>query len=185
MCLSAGTSFKLFDQVLDPHAALSRNDIQQKADSKKKEPADSRNLYLAKEGLILTSTPAAEGVSQSDMAKRLRLEQSKTQLLRNLNRFVSKERLTVHNIPPSYDSTKFRNVVTKACGLKPKECRIMRENKPSMGEPLGKSKGYGFLSFAKHEDALHCLRKVNNNPHVFGKNNVGSCSVFAWRIYND
>lgn len=169
----------MFDQVLDPHAALSRNDIQQKADSKKKEPADSRNLYLAKEGLILTSTPAAEGVSQSDMAKRLRLEQSKAQLLRNLNRFVSMERLTVHNIPPSYDSTKFRNVVTKACGLKPKECRIMRENKPSMGEPLGKSKGFGFLSFAKHEDALHCLRKVNNNPHVFGKNNVSSCSAIS------
>lgn len=179
MCLSAGTSFKLLDQVLDPHSALSRHDIQQKADSKKKEPADSRNLYLVKEGLIVTGTPAAEGVSQSDMAKRLRLEQSKTQMLKNLNRFVSKDRLTVHNIPPSYDSTKFRNVVIKACGLKPKECRIMRENKPSMGQPLGKSKGYGFLSFAKHEDALHCLRKVNNNPHVFGKNNVSSWSSLS------
>lgn len=51
----------------------------------------------------------------------------------------------------------------------------MRENKPSVGNPLGKSKGFGFLSFKNHDDALACLRKVNNNPHVFGKNNV---SVF-------
>lgn len=48
----------------------------------------------------------------------------------------------------------------------------MRENKPSLGNPLGKSKGYGFLSFKNHDEALNCLRKVNNNPHVFGKNNV-------------
>lgn len=48
----------------------------------------------------------------------------------------------------------------------------MRENKPSLGHPLGKSKGYGFLSFKNHDEALNCLRKVNNNPKVFGKNNV-------------
>lgn len=48
----------------------------------------------------------------------------------------------------------------------------MRENKPSPGNPLGKSKGYGFLSFKTHDEALNCLRKVNNNPNVFGKNNV-------------
>lgn len=56
--------------------------------------------------------------------------------------------------------------------LQPKECRVMRENKPSLGHPLGKSKGYGFLSFKNHDEALNCLRKVNNNPKVFGKNNV-------------
>lgn len=48
----------------------------------------------------------------------------------------------------------------------------MRENKPSLGHPLGKSKGYGFLSFKNHDEALNCLRKVNNNPKAFGKNNV-------------
>lgn len=118
MCLNAGTSFKLVDQILDPQAALSRNEILQKKDSTKKQPVDSRNLYLAKEGVILAGTPAAEGISSSDLAKRLRLEQSKTQSLKNLNRFVALERLTVHNIPPSYDSEKLRKVITKACGLK-------------------------------------------------------------------
>lgn len=118
MCLSAGTTFKLLDQILDPHAALSRNEVQQKKETKRKLPSDSRNLYLAKEGIILAGTPAAEGVSPSDLAKRLRLEQSKNQSLKNLNRFVSLDRLTVHNIPPSYDSAKLRKVITKACALK-------------------------------------------------------------------
>lgn len=120
MCLNAGTSFKLLDQVLDPRAALSRNEIEQKKNTAKKQPSDSRNLYLAKEGTILAGTPAAEGVSASDLAKRLRLEQSKNQSLKNLNRFVSKERLTIHNIPPSYDSAKLRKVLVKASNLKVK-----------------------------------------------------------------
>lgn len=118
MCVGAGTSFKLLDQILDPQPALSRNEITQKQETKKKQPSDSRNLYLAKEGAILAGTPAAEGISSSDLAKRLRLEQSKSQSLKNLNRFVAIERLTVHNIPPSYDSAKLRKVIVKACGLK-------------------------------------------------------------------
>lgn len=196
MCLNAGTEFKLMDQVLDPHPALSRNEVNQMSETKKKQPRDTRNLFLAKEGVILSGTPAAEGVSASDLAKRLRLEQSKNQSLKNLNRFVSMERLSIHNIPPSYDSAKLRKVVVKTSGMKviwfssllkkntkqsmiywfvcvqPKECRVMRENRPSLGHPLGKSKGYGFLSFKTHEEALNCLRKLNNNPHAFGKNNV-------------
>lgn len=123
MCLNAGTAFKLLDQILDPQPALTRNEIQQKKDTKKKQPSDSRNLYLAKEGSIVAGTPAAEGISASDLAKRLRLEQSKTQSLKNLNRFVSMERLTIHNIPPSYDDAKLRKVVVKACALK--VCRVV------------------------------------------------------------
>lgn len=119
MCLNSGTSFKLLDQILDPHPALSRHDAKDKQEStKKKEPIDSRNLFLAKEGLITTGTPAAEGVSQSDMAKRVFLEQSKGQLLKDLNRFVSKERLTVHNIPPTFDDARLRKVVEKVTKLK-------------------------------------------------------------------
>lgn len=35
-----------------------------------------------------------------------------------------------------------------------------------------RSKGYGFVMFTKHEDALACLRRMNNNPSLFDKNNV-------------
>lgn len=119
MCLQAGTEFKLLNQVLDPVVAVSRQDLAKKfEEAKKREPADSRNLYLVKEGLLVASSAAAEGVSASDMAKRLRLEQIKSQMLKDLNRFLARERLTVHNIPTAYDSAKLRRVVENVTKLK-------------------------------------------------------------------
>ena len=51
-CLQAGTELMLHDQVLDPHRALNREDLQKKSNDKHKEKInkDSRNLYLVKEG---------------------------------------------------------------------------------------------------------------------------------------
>ena len=46
----------------------------------------------------------------------------------------------------------------------------MRENKSTPSHPKGKSKGFGFLSFSRHEDALAVLRKLNNNPDIFSAN---------------
>lgn len=46
----------------------------------------------------------------------------------------------------------------------------MRENKPTPAYPKGKPKGFGFISFKRHEDALMVLRKLNNNPEVFSAN---------------
>lgn len=119
MCLNAGTELRLFNQVLDPCLALSRQDILSKTqESKRVEAADSRNLYLSKEGVIVAGTEAAEGVSVSDMAKRHHLERVKNQMLKNLNRFMSKERLTIHNIPDNFDSVKLRNMVETHTKLK-------------------------------------------------------------------
>lgn len=172
LCLQAGTEFKLLDAVLDPHPAMTRNDIKTKHEqSKKKEVADSRNLYLIKEGVILAGSPSSAGVTAGDMKKRLDLESIKQQMLKNLNRFVSKDRLSIHNLPQAIDNDKLRKMVEDRTKLKPKECRVLRENKPSVGFPQGKSKGFGFISFPSHEDALKCLRKLNNNPDCFGKNN--------------
>lgn len=44
------------------------------------------------------------------MAKRLQIEQWKSQILRNLNMFVSRVRLVVHNLPPTLDDFKFRKI---------------------------------------------------------------------------
>lgn len=46
------------------------NNIQQQNDPRRKKK-DKRNLYLAREGLIYPNSPAAAGVSQSDLQKRL------------------------------------------------------------------------------------------------------------------
>ena len=65
------TDFCLDGRQLNISLAVTRNklkDIQEKRLTKEK---DKRNLYLAKEGLIYPESPAAEGVSQSDLAKRL------------------------------------------------------------------------------------------------------------------
>lgn len=44
------------------------------------------------------------------MAKRLQIEQWKSQILRNLNMFVSRVRLVVHNLPSTLDDFKFRKI---------------------------------------------------------------------------
>lgn len=46
------------------------------------------------------------------------------------------------------------------------------------GKPT--SKGYGFVSFMQHNDALVALRKINNNPSIFHPNKVSSmtCCFF-------
>lgn len=37
---------------------------------------------------------------------------------------------------------------------------------------LGKSKGYGFVEFSSHEQALKTLNKLNNNQNIFTDNRV-------------
>uniref|UniRef100_A0AAG5DLR8 RRM domain-containing protein n=1 Tax=Anopheles atroparvus TaxID=41427 RepID=A0AAG5DLR8_ANOAO len=120
------------------------------------------------------------------MAQRLRLEQRNNEMLKNYNRFVSTERLTVHNIPPHFTDKDLRDVVMKYTSHKPMECRVMRDSRPSFGNPLGKSRGYGFLSFKRHEIALEVLRKLNNNPNVFGKTHrpIISFSIEDLKVHN-
>ncbi|XP_049878285.1 RNA-binding protein 28-like [Pectinophora gossypiella] len=162
---------RLEGQIMLVKPALKRENLQQ---DKKKEAKDNRNLYLVKEGVIVAGTKAAVGVSASDMSKRLALERSKTQMLKNLNRFVSRYRIVVSNLPAHYDDAKLRKLCVDTVGRKAviTEARVMRD----LRAPTGKdgrhtSKGYGFVMFMRHEDALACLRKLNNNPDIFDKNN--------------
>ena len=66
--------------------------------------------------VVVAGGKAAEGVSMGDMTKRLQLEQHKSQQLRNLNMFVSKVRLIVHNLPPSWNDAKLRKLFMKHAG---------------------------------------------------------------------
>ena len=54
-----------------------------------REAKDKRNLYLAKEGLILPGSTAAEGLSNADLLKRQKAEKEKKVKLENPNYFVS------------------------------------------------------------------------------------------------
>ncbi|XP_017260996.1 RNA-binding protein 28 isoform X2 [Kryptolebias marmoratus] len=153
-------------------AAVSRDDATQLKDSKKKVETGSRNLYLAREGLIRAGTKAAEGVSELDMTKRARFESVKRAKLRDISVFVSKTRLCVHNLPKSVDNKKLKALCLQALKgvkrLQITECRVMYDRKPEKGQAVGQSLGYGFVQFRDHEQALSTLRYLNNNPDIFG-----------------
>lgn len=187
MCLQQTGLLTLQNSTLEIFPSLTRQKIKSlDGDKKKVEPKDSRNMYLLREGMVLAGSAAAEGVSATDMSKRLRLEQIKSSMLKNLNRFLARERLTIHNLPEKYDDEKLRKLVAARTGLKPIECRIMRENAPTAEHPKGKPKGFGFLSFKKHEDALTVLRKLNNNPDVFSTHHrpIVSFSIEDKKVLN-
>ncbi|KAJ9592493.1 hypothetical protein L9F63_015909, partial [Diploptera punctata] len=168
-CLASGTELQLHGQTLDTHRALNRQDVQRRTEDKQKAKKDSRNLYLVKEGVVVAGSRAASGVSMTDMAKRLQLEQSKSQLLRNLNMYVSPIRLVVYNVPPTWTDDKLRKLFQKHGGANAvvKEARLMRDIKNVDAEGIGKSKEFGFVSFTRHENALQALRYLNNNPDIF------------------
>eukprot|EP00002_Diphylleia_rotans_P037542 TRINITY_DN8399_c0_g4_i2.p1 TRINITY_DN8399_c0_g4~~TRINITY_DN8399_c0_g4_i2.p1 ORF type:complete len:786 (+),score=168.60 TRINITY_DN8399_c0_g4_i2:33-2390(+) len=139
---------------------------------KEKKDRDKRNLYLAKEGEIDLNSPAANQLSDMDIELRKRLMEEKNRKLKNPNFFVSKTRLSIHNLPKKIDEKELRDLlalhgsipgsvkkpyIKQAILLKPKD-----DPKNS-----GKILGVGFVEFVKHEHALQALRKLNNNPDAF------------------
>ncbi|KAK5985483.1 RNA recognition motif domain containing protein [Trichostrongylus colubriformis] len=75
----------------------------------------------------------------------------------------------VHNLPPYMTDEKLRQICREAAGNLSRitECRIWRDTSKldSKGNP--RSKGFAFVNFSEHKDALQCLQKLNNNPHTF------------------
>lgn len=153
--------------------AMKKNEVDERCqEKKKKEEKDSRNLYLAREGLIREGSLAAAGVSATDMAKRQQVERWKKNILKNLHMFVSPTRLCVRNIPIHYNDAKLKTAFSKfvSPGAKITESKIIRDMKKlDTKTSIGLSKEYGFISFSKHEDALTALRNLNNNPDAFTK----------------
>ncbi|XP_034444535.1 RNA-binding protein 28 isoform X3 [Hippoglossus hippoglossus] len=153
-------------------AAVTREDASKLKVDKVKVESGTRNLYLAREGLIRAGTKAAEGVPEADMIKRTRFEEIKRTKLRDISVFVSKNRLCVHNLPKSVDNKKLRELCLEAIkggkGVRIPECRVMYDKKPEKGKVMGQSLGYGFVQFQDHENALKTLRYLNNNPDIFG-----------------
>ncbi|XP_011605241.2 RNA-binding protein 28 isoform X1 [Takifugu rubripes] len=154
--------------------AVSKEDAVKMKVNKVKVETGTRNLYLAREGLIRAGTKAAEGVSETDMIKRTRFEELKRAKLRDLNVYVSKTRLCIHNLPKSVDSKKLKALCLQAVkgnkGVFVNESRVMYDKKPLKGQVMGQSLGYGFVQFKEHEHALGALRYLNNNPNIFGPN---------------
>lgn len=122
LCLKQSGQLILQNFTLEILPSLIKSKIKIIEDKKQqdRESKDGRNLYLLREGTVLAGSSSAEGVSASDMSKRLRLEQIKSSMLKNLNRFISRERLTIHNLPESFDDEKLRQLVIKWT-----ECKVI------------------------------------------------------------
>ncbi|KAH0728606.1 hypothetical protein KY284_004471 [Solanum tuberosum] len=141
----------------------------------KKEDNDHRNLYLAKEGLILEGTPSAEGVSVSDMSKRKGLQEKKIIKLKSPNFHVSRTRLIMYNIPKSMTEKQLKTlcidaVTSRATKQKPviRQIKFLKDVKKGQAVAKNHSRGVAFLEFSEHEHALVALRVLNNNPETFG-----------------
>ncbi|XP_047704690.1 RNA-binding protein 28 isoform X1 [Prionailurus viverrinus] len=167
-----GGGLKLDGRLLRIDLAVTRDEAAKLQTKKVKKPTGTRNLYLAREGLIRAGTKAAEGVSTADMAKRERFELLKHQKLKDQNIFVSQTRLCLHNLPKAVDDKELRKLLLNATrgekGVRLKECRVMRDLKGAHGKVKGQSLGYAFAEFQEHEHALTALRHINNNPEIFG-----------------
>uniref|UniRef100_A0A4W2CXC2 RNA binding motif protein 28 n=1 Tax=Bos indicus x Bos taurus TaxID=30522 RepID=A0A4W2CXC2_BOBOX len=167
-----GGGLKLDGRQLKVDLAVTRDEAAKLRTKKVKKPTGTRNLYLAREGLIRAGTKAAEGVSAADMAKRERFELLKHQKLKDQNIFVSRTRLCLHNLPKAVDDKQLRKLLLNSTrgekAVRIKECRVMRDLKGAYGKIKGQSLGYAFAEFQEHEHALVALRHINNNPEIFG-----------------
>ena len=77
-------------------------------------------------------------------------------MLKDLNMFISPNRLCVRNLPPTLTDQQLRRVFLKAVGEKKAkltEAKVIKDMRAK-----GTSKGYGFVAFEQHEHALKCLR---------------------------
>ncbi|KAL2920442.1 RNA-binding protein 28 [Bienertia sinuspersici] len=154
--------------------ALDKKSADEKAlEKSNKENEDHRNLYLAKEGLIVEGTPAAEGVSADDLTKRQMLYQKKMSKLQSPNFHVSKTRLVIYNLPKSMTVKQLKKLCVDAVTSKAsKQSPVIRQIKFLSDVKNGKvkhhSRGVAFVEFVEHQHAIVTLRVLNNNPETFG-----------------
>ncbi|XVF01054.1 hypothetical protein REPUB_Repub04eG0054600 [Reevesia pubescens] len=173
---ASGLGIFLKGRQLKVLKALDRKSAHDKELEKAKvEEHDHRNLYLAKEGLIVEGTPAAKDVSVSDMEKRKMLHEKKMTKLQSPNFHVPKTRLVIYNLPKSITEKELKQLCIDAVTSRAtKQTPVIRQIKFLKTVKKGKiviknqSRGVAFVQFTEHQHALVALRVLNNNPETFG-----------------
>ncbi|KAA3454213.1 RNA-binding protein 28 isoform X1 [Gossypium australe] len=173
---SSGLGIFLKGRQIKVLKALDRKSAHDKELEKAKaEEHDLRNLYLAKEGLIVEGTPAAKDVSASDMEKRQMLHEKKMTKLQSPNFHVSKTRLVIYNLPKSMTENELKQlcieaVTSRATRQKPviRQIKFLKTVKKGKVVVKNQSRGVAFVEFTEHQHALVALRVLNNNPETFG-----------------
>ncbi|KAJ2077396.1 RNA recognition motif-containing protein [Coemansia sp. RSA 988] len=170
----------------------------------KRKGKDKRFAYLLKEGVVFPDTPLAALMAPPDLEHHVKeYSVRKNQILKNPNLYMSKTRLTIHNIPRSIDDAALRSAAISAISKFKQETKSQARqalSKEEMEEgwdkmprvtqakivrstdrvdaSSGKSRslGYGFIEFTHHAHALACLRYLNfsNSKQAFSKHLVDS-----------
>ncbi|XP_030523178.1 RNA-binding protein 28 [Rhodamnia argentea] len=174
--VTSGVGIFLRGRQLTVLRALDKKSAHQKElDKAKPEDHDHRNLYLAKEGLVVEGTTAAEGVSESDVAKRKALEREKMTKLQSPNFHVARTRLVIYNLPKSMTEKELKKlcleaVISRATKQKPdiRQIKFLKNIKKGKVVTKDHSRGVAFVEFTEHQHALVALRVLNNNPETFG-----------------
>ncbi|XP_074124115.1 RNA-binding protein 28 isoform X3 [Sminthopsis crassicaudata] len=209
-CLAAASAetedggLKLDGRKLKVDLAVTRDEAEKLRTKNVKKQTGTRNLYLAREGLIRAGTKAAEGVSVADITKRERFELLKHKKLKDQNIFVSKTRLCLHNLPKAVDDKRLRRLVLTAVGggrairlkerpivefsledrrkLKVKDRRAQRnlqkiKAKPVIEEPP-KEQQQQPVKFQKHKAAQSQIQGPSKPPLKPPKGTTGSWTGF-------
>lgn len=199
--LDSTSKFSLDGRVLSIAKAVDRNTAHDLATEglRKRRSKDNRNTYLLKEGVIFPDTPSAEMMAPADLEHHIKeYGVRKNQIQKNPNLYMSKIRLTVHNIPRSVDDAGLRGAAMSSIDKFKQEIKDKKRQPLSQDEMeegwdkrprvthakivrstdrvdassgKGRSKGYGFLGFNTHAHALACLRYLNfsNSKQAFAK----------------
>ncbi|KAJ2751633.1 RNA recognition motif-containing protein [Coemansia pectinata] len=202
--LDSSSQFTLDGRVLSIAKAVDRNTAHDLATEglQKRKSKDNRSIYLLKEGIVFPDTPAATHMAPTDLEHHVKeYGVRKNQIYKNPNLYMSKTRLTIHNIPRAVDEAALRSAAVSAVG------KFKQEVKDNVRQPLSqdemtegwdkrphvsqakivrstdrvdvatgkaRSKGYGFIEFTTHAHALACLRYLNfrNTAQAFSKHLV-------------
>lgn len=187
--------YTLEGRTLDFLPAVNRNEatrLKEEHATKKRE--DKRNLYLLGEGNIDQQHPFYPSLSTMDLTlRRDSMKQRKDMLASNPSLHLSLTRLAVRNIPRTMEESDLKKLALNAVSEFDKEVKNelrqglteeeMARNYPEVPKKLvrqvkiveekaGRSKGYGFIEYNCHSNALKGLRWLN--ARVVGERNVNA-----------
>ncbi|KAJ2908723.1 RNA recognition motif-containing protein, partial [Coemansia aciculifera] len=202
--LDSSSQFTLDGRVLSVVMGVDRKTAHDLATEglQKRKSKDNRSVYLLKEGIIFPDTPGAAHMASTDLEHHVKeYGVRKNQIYKNPNLYMSKTRLTIHNIPRAVDDAALRSAAISAVSkfkqeVKDKvrqplsademaegwdkrphvsQAKIVRSSdRVDVASGKARSKGYGFIEFSTHAHALACLRFLNfrNTAQAFSKHLV-------------
>ncbi|GAB5363616.1 hypothetical protein AAMO2058_000899100 [Amorphochlora amoebiformis] len=135
-----------------------------------RETLPMRNNRLTRE---MTIPPDRERLmSTSDQIKRKHSLDSIRLALLDKSKHLSDCRLVVRNIPRSLATKEFKKMCRDACILwsehsNPRilHAKILTDKKRVDSKGQARSRGVGFIQFDAYQDAVNCLRCLNNHPN--------------------